>query len=371
MAVIDLATTDDGQLVGASTLQEGEDPFEQLYRLYAADLRRFCHRRLGSAAEADDACHEAMIRALRALPAFRTGARVWPWLATIAANVCTDMLRTRRFRALDDRDGDDDAPDVHDEVMTRLRQELVGDALDGLPDRYRRTIYLCDLEGWSYEEIAEADGTTVAAVRGTLHRGRRALRERVQQVARQKGIWPLPAAVPLRWRDRVASLRAWASGSDATALFGTSGVAAANAIGAAIAMAGLALPMLVDVAAADTQGRPVTLTTTHVDGTSSPQPPGAGRGDESTRSAPPAAPDGAVAVPETTLPVEPETGVDRQDGVVTVTAGARVEPDDGDGHEAEAPVWANLGCQRSELVERTCSDLDGLDGLDAPTPQVG
>jgi RNA polymerase sigma-70 factor, ECF subfamily len=363
VAVIDLVSVDDG---GSDDLSRaaGGDPFDQLYRRYAADLRRFCRRRLGNDAEADDACHEAMLRAHRALPAFRSGARVWPWLATIAANVCTDMLRARRCTSLETHGEDrSDATDLHDEVMGRLRRQLVDEALDGLPDRYRRPIHLFDLEGWSYEQIAELDGSSVGAVRGNLHRGRQALRERVQQVARQRGIWPLPAIIPLRWRDKVAALRA-SRDAEVLAPMTSSGMSLAQMAAAAVAVLTTMAPVMAAAASGGEADDPAAAVTTpaasapvateHED-VAVPRPSVDGDG----RSAPAPAPDPAVPVPV------PEVA----------TASTEVQVDGGHRSARGEIVWGPDGDSLSE--ERTFLGADSdcgaeiwLGHCEAATAQV-
>ena len=172
------------------------DAFDRLYREYAAPLRAFCRSRLGNLTDAEDACHETMVKAYGNLGRFQTDRRLWPWLSTIAANVCRDMQR-RQAVALAKTPRDEGVrDDLEEQVALRARRALIGDALSDLPARYRDYIRLRDLEGWSYEDIAEWDHTSVATVRSTLHRGRRVLRERVKSLASDRRQWPLPAVVP-------------------------------------------------------------------------------------------------------------------------------------------------------------------------------
>lgn len=167
-----------------------------------------CRRILGGRASPEDACQEALTRAVAALPRFDARAPMWPWLATIAANVCRDLLRAER--PVESLDADLDAtatPGPEEAAMARARATLVHDALASMPTQYQAALYLRDIEGWSYAEIAELGGRSVAAVRTTLMRGRRILASRIERLARERRQWPLAAAGGAgAWLRRV---RAW------------------------------------------------------------------------------------------------------------------------------------------------------------------
>lgn len=191
-----------------------------LYRQYAPALVAFCQHRLGTVGDAEDAAHETILKAYRALPRFREGARLWPWLATIAANICTDIQRGRERLSPEQDAIDCHAPEVDEDVTRRLRAAIVEAALDEMPERFRKPLFLREFMGWSYEEIATFSNKSVGSVRTTLMRARRAFQSRVEDVARRQGQWPLPAVVGLggvtrlarraraglrQWRDAVSS----------------------------------------------------------------------------------------------------------------------------------------------------------------------
>jgi RNA polymerase sigma-70 factor (ECF subfamily) len=140
----------------------------------------------GNAHDAEDACHETILRAYRALPRFRPGA-MWPWLATIAANICVDMTKKRARTIwldddrLDSRRDEPWAEGPEDEAARRARVMVIREALTQLPDRYRAVVRMRDYDGWSYREMAEFLGTSVAAVESLLVRARRALRGHVSR----------------------------------------------------------------------------------------------------------------------------------------------------------------------------------------------
>jgi RNA polymerase sigma-70 factor, ECF subfamily len=205
------AEADERRITAAT---DAEDAFDALYRAYAPALRAYCQARLGNAVDAEDACHEAIIRAHGALPRFKRGKRLWPWLATIANNVCRDMQRRQATVAAHTTYVDVVVDDLDEVAAARTRRAILADALAGMPERYRSHVRMCDLEGFSYSEVAALDGTTVASVRSTLHRARAVLRERVQDTAHRRHEWPLPAFLPLgfsRLRARLARARATAT----------------------------------------------------------------------------------------------------------------------------------------------------------------
>ena len=188
--------------------------FDALYRAYAPTLRAYCRARLRNPADAEDACHEAILRAFNALPRFDTERPLWPWLATIAGNVCRDMQRRQVTAAAHVTYVDGAVDDLDELAAARARRAILADALQSMPERYRSHVYLRDLEGWSYEAIASYDGSSVASVRSTLHRARSVLRKRVRDTAERRHEWPMPALVPLvfsRLRARIARARTTAA----------------------------------------------------------------------------------------------------------------------------------------------------------------
>lgn len=207
MAGYALPTDVTGRFDRLTAKGEFRPALEALYHQYAPALREFCKGRLGDSAEAEDACHDALLKAYRALPRFRPGP-VWPWLTTIAANVCLDVQRNR-MRMIPSADQYLERPTqtLEEEAESQVRTQVVAGALRCMPERYRSYIYARDFDGWSYEQIAEFYGTSVAAVRSALLRARRALRVQIKQVARKERQWPLPALFPGAW-PRLRSLLA-------------------------------------------------------------------------------------------------------------------------------------------------------------------
>ena len=153
------------------------------------ELTGYCNKILGSAADADDAVQETMVRAWTRRDSFEHRSSVHSWLYRIATNVCLDMLRRRSRHAVPtDLDGlevlthDQDlqaAGDPADIVTGRDDIELaLMVALRALPARQRAVLILREVLRWSAPEVADLLGTTVASVNSALQRARATLAAR-------------------------------------------------------------------------------------------------------------------------------------------------------------------------------------------------
>jgi len=170
---------------------------------YRRELTGYCYRMLGSAFEAEDAVQEAMVRAWKGIDSFEGRSAVRSWIYRIATNVCLDMLRGRKRRALamdlgpagtadsflgvtraenawvtpipDGRvfPSDGDPADVA-EAKESIRLAFVT-ALQHLPARQRAVLILREVLRWQATEVAELLDTTVASVNSALQRARATL----------------------------------------------------------------------------------------------------------------------------------------------------------------------------------------------------
>jgi RNA polymerase sigma-70 factor (ECF subfamily) len=167
--------------------QRGElDAFNRLVELHQRVTYNLCLRMLGNGGRAEDATQDAFLSAYRHIGSFK-GTSFRPWLMRIASNACTDELRRRARRPALSLDappaGDGDPLDVADPAAgpeaTALSSEvqaLVQAALLRLPDDQRLAVVMCDMQGFAYEEIAEAMGTSIGTVKSRIARGREKLR---------------------------------------------------------------------------------------------------------------------------------------------------------------------------------------------------
>jgi len=187
-----------------------------------------CYRMLGSAAEADDAAQETLVRAWRALDGFDGRASLRTWLYRIATRVCLDALADRARRERPVAMGpagavDDDLverprthwlepiPDVHalpadgdpaERALLRqsIRLAFIA-ALQRLPPRQRAALLLAEVLDWSASEIASALETTVAAVNSALQRARASLAESAPPEGGVDALTPAQATLLARYVD--------------------------------------------------------------------------------------------------------------------------------------------------------------------------
>src|SRR5688500_12737583 len=176
----------DQQLV--RRVQAGETAaFDLLVRKYQHRVLKLVSRFVNDAAEAQDVAQEAFLKAYRALPSFRGDSAFYTWLYRIAINTAKNALVSNRRRPVDfDLDLQD--PDQYDRqaklkdvdtpegvLLTEEIREVVERAMEQLPEDLRTAIVLRELEGLSYEEIAEAMDCPVGTVRSRIFRAREAI----------------------------------------------------------------------------------------------------------------------------------------------------------------------------------------------------
>ena len=127
---------------------------------------------LGSEVDAEDVAQEALVQAWRSLSTFRGESAFLTWLYRIVTNRCYKALAARHpVEALPDVliDRDSDPAEV---VAQSERLHALARGVLGLPAEQRAALVLCELEGLSYEQTAQALAVTVPAVKGRIHRAR-------------------------------------------------------------------------------------------------------------------------------------------------------------------------------------------------------
>ena len=165
--------------------------FEELYDRFRQPVWRLARRLTDSDDEALDASQEIFIRVWKGLPGFRGEAKVSTWIFQIAWNYLR-WYRRRQGRSLKlvaDNPGSqesildrlaDPAPGPERQVSSAELVDRVEEAIAGLPEHYRATIWLRDGEGLSYEDIATVLDIPIGTVRSRLARARMALRRVVE-----------------------------------------------------------------------------------------------------------------------------------------------------------------------------------------------
>ncbi|HEX9034149.1 MAG TPA: RNA polymerase sigma factor SigE [Streptosporangiaceae bacterium] len=155
--------------------------WEEVVRDHSARVYRLAYRLTGNSHDAEDLTQEVFVRVFRSLPSYTPGT-FEGWLHRITTNLFLDITRRKqriRFEGL----GEETAarlkgiePTPSQAFDARHFDYDVAAALADLPPEYRAAVVLCDIEGLSYEEIAEALDVKLGTVRSRIHRGRAQLR---------------------------------------------------------------------------------------------------------------------------------------------------------------------------------------------------
>ena len=182
-----LRGSDDSGVV-AAFLNGEERAFSELVDRYQNRLLNFVYRTIGDRDRAEDLVQEVFIRVYRHLHRFDRSKKFSTWVYTIASNLAKNELRNRSrnplvlFQTMQGTADDEDRPlqfedstsRPDDMYRKRHLRELVEDTVAKLPEHHRQVFVLRELEGKSYEEIAEITACNLGTVKSRLNRARSA-----------------------------------------------------------------------------------------------------------------------------------------------------------------------------------------------------
>ncbi|WP_239406851.1 sigma-70 family RNA polymerase sigma factor [Aurantimicrobium photophilum] len=174
-----------------------EQAMEHIDKLYAHAMRK-----TGNRVDANDLVQETYLKAFAAFDQFQQGTNIKAWLHRILENTYINQYRKLQnqpfYSPLEELEdwqlGDAESRtatssrSAEAEAIDHLPASAVKDALQAIPEDFRAAVYLVDVEGYSYQEVADIMDTPTGTVMSRLHRGRKLLREQLADYAREQGI---------------------------------------------------------------------------------------------------------------------------------------------------------------------------------------
>jgi len=188
-------------VVPRSTRRKQED-FQKEALPHSDILYNYALRTTGSPDDARDLLQETFLKAFRFWDKYEKGTNIRAWLFRIMKNSYINRYR-KESKEPDKVDYGDvenfynsiraeykDTNDLQEKLFGNLLGDEVAKALESIPEDFRTVVILCDIEGLTYEEIAEFIDRPIGTVRSRLHRGRKLLQAQLFEYAKKQGIVP-------------------------------------------------------------------------------------------------------------------------------------------------------------------------------------
>jgi RNA polymerase sigma-70 factor (ECF subfamily) len=202
VAVLTQEHTGVGLLVMTSKASARSQLFEEQAMEHIDKLYAHAMRKTGNSADANDLVQETYLKAFAAFDQFQQGTNIKAWLHRILENTYINQYRNQQnqpfyspLEELEDwqlGEGESrtatSSRSAEAEAIDHLPASAIKDALQSLPEDFRAAVYLVDVEGYSYQEVADIMDTPTGTVMSRLHRGRKLLREQLVDYAHEQGI---------------------------------------------------------------------------------------------------------------------------------------------------------------------------------------
>ena len=181
---------EDYQIVNAC-LAGDEDAFSEIVTRYKRLIYTVVYRMIRDQEEANDISQEAFIKIYRSLDRYDAQYKFSTWAVKIATNLCLDVLRKKKLNTVSVDEmvhmhGHDDTPESA--YLKIEKKQLIKQAIDSLPEKYKVPIVLFHEQGLSYNEICKVLDEPLSIVKNRLHRARHMLRDKLIYMRKEEAL---------------------------------------------------------------------------------------------------------------------------------------------------------------------------------------